>query len=992
MVKNIPEAYEVILKEDISDVQSEGWLLRHRKTGARVVLLSNDDENKVFSIAFRTPPADSTGAAHIIEHTVLCGSEKFPLKDPFVELAKGSLNTFLNAVTFPDKTAYPVASCNDVDFRNLMDVYLDAVFHPNIYRNEKIFLQEGWHYHLEKEDDPLTLNGVVYNEMKGAYSTPESILDRETIYALYPDTPYGRDSGGDPDHIPELTYEEFLRFHSRYYHPSNSYIYLYGNMDMDETLDFIDRDYLSHYDMAPVDSEIPSQQPFEQMKTLVKDYPVLDDEPLEQSAYLSESWVVGDCSDPLLTVGFSVLEYVLLDAPGAPVKQALLDAGIGKDVYGTYEDDIKQPFFSVTANNAGEEACERFHEIITETLRKIADEGIDEKAILSGINYFEFRFREADYASWPKGLIYNLGLFGSWLYDDMNPFLYLKQLRIFDELKEKRKEGFFEKLIRECLLDNPHRVLLTLRPKRGLAAEREAAAAKELEAYKASLTGEQIRELVKKTEELQAYQSEPDEESVARMLPMLSREDIAPETPVRICTEEHRAEDTVILHHPYSTNGISYLCILFDMKDVSEELLPYASLLKSLLGYVSTEHYTYGELFHEINAQTGGISCGLQVFPKLRDGGSYTASFGVRAKYLYPQQKFVFDMIREIIMTSDLKDAKRLREIIASQKVRMQSGIPASGHVSAARRALSGVSELSLWQEMISGIAFYRVVEDLEAHFEERFDDLTEKLERVRRIIFRPENMIVSVTCEAEGFEGIEASAAGLKKDLFPAEKTESGSRTAPAPKREGFMTPGQVQYVASAGDFRSRGFEYTGVLRILKTILNYDYLWQNLRVLGGAYGCMCEFRRTGGCYLVSYRDPHLKNTLDVYAKLPEYLASFEADEREMTKYIIGTISELDTPMTASGKGSLAMNAYFTGITEDDFQKERDEILRADAQSVRDLSALAAAVFTGDAVCVIGSESVLNTEGSMLESIENLNSTAAEDVFDPEAEDAEEDA
>ena len=956
------DAYEVLREEQIDDVHAHGTLLRHKKTGARVVLLSNDDENKVFTIGFRTPPENSTGVAHIIEHTVLCGSRKFPLKDPFVELAKGSLNTFLNAMTYPDKTIFPVASCNDADFQNLMDVYLDAVFYPNIYRNELIFRQEGWHYHLENTDDPLTYNGVVYNEMKGAFSSAEEVLDRSVFSALFPDTPYGVESGGDPECIPELTYEEFLDFHRKYYHPSNSYIYLYGNMDMEEKLDWMDREYLSRFEAARVDSAIPYQKPFKEWKSLVMDYPVLDDEPLEENTYLSASYVVGSSLDTTLNVAFSVLEYVLLDAPGAPVKQALLDAHVGKDISGSYEDSTCQPFFTIEAKNAREEDRERFLTIIRETLEKLTKEGLDRKALASGINFFEFRFREADYATFPKGLIYGIELFVSWLYDDDRPFDYLKQLSVFEELKQKAEEGYFEGLIRKYLLENSHGADVVLRPRRGLAARKEAEEAEKLAAYKASLGREELKE----------YQESEETPEALACIPLLQRSDISRKTPVALRTEKADADGTDVLYHDYFTNGIGYLTLLFQTEQVPDDLIPYMGILKSVLGYVSTENYTYGQLFHEINASTGGISCGLQIFPGRDPEDAGTRLFGVRAKYLYPQQGFVFRMIREILLTSKLEDEKRLREILASLKARLQSSLAAAGHNTAASRALSYCSPVYGWQERIGGIAFYRVVEELESHFEERKDDLIRRLKRLMKLIFRPENLTVSLTSDAEGREGLEEQVKALKAVLCR-EPVETGKMEwQPEQKNEGFCTSGQVQYVAAAGNFRKAGFAYTGALRILKTVLNYDYLWMNLRVKGGAYGCMSAFRRTGESFLVSYRDPHLKRTLEVYEGLPEYLRQFHADEREMTKYIIGTVSELDVPLNASAKGAVALNAWFSGLTEEDFQREREQILDADEEDIRKLADLTEAVLKQHNICVVGSEKSVEDAADVFKSTESL--------------------
>ena len=469
----VPETYEVQLCEQIDDIHAGGTLLRHKKTGARILLLENDDDNKVFTVGFRTPPKNSTGVAHILEHSVLCGSKNFPLKDPFVELVKGSLNTFLNAMTYPDKTIYPVASCNDQDFQNLMHVYMDAVFYPNIYDREEIFRQEGWSYQLESVDGPLKYNGVVYNEMKGVFSSAEEFLNREIFNSLFPDTPYGVESGGDPAYIPELSYEEFLDFHRSYYHPSNSYIYLYGDMDMTEKLRWLDETYLDKFDKRPVDSVIPAQKSFEKRVEKEIAYPVLDSDPLEQNTYLTYNLVVGSGLDVELNLAMQIPDYVLLSAPGAPVKQRLLDEGIGKDVSSSYEDGILQPFFSIVAKNAEAADKERFLALIREELEKICREGITEKAIASGINYFEFRFREADFASYPKGLIYGMDTFGSWLYDDGAPFAYLKQLKIFEDLRRKAKEGYFESLIRRYFLENTHSSVLVSVPERGLEVKKE---------------------------------------------------------------------------------------------------------------------------------------------------------------------------------------------------------------------------------------------------------------------------------------------------------------------------------------------------------------------------------------------------------------------------------------------------------------------------------------------------------------------------------------
>lgn len=959
-IENV-QAYELIMCQDIPDVHSTGYLLRHKKSGARVMLLENDDNNKVFNIAFRTPPADSTGVAHILEHSVLCGSKNFPLKDPFVELVKGSLNTFLNAMTYPDKTMYPVASCNDQDFKNLMHVYLDAVLFPNIYEKEEIFRQEGWHYELEDVNGPLTLNGVVYNEMKGAFSSPEDVLDREIFNSLFPDTPYGVESGGDPACIPDLKYSEFLSFHSRYYHPANSYIYLYGDMDMEERLDWLDREYLSKYDEIPVDSKIPRQQPFKQVKELEMEYPVSDNETEEGNSYLSYNVVVGDSLDVEMCTAFEVLDYTLLSAPGAPLKQALLDAGIGKDILGSYEDGIYQPFFSIVAKNAKPEDKERFVALIQDTLKEIVEKGVDQKAIAAGIHYMEFRFREADFSSFPKGLMYGIDVFDSWLYDDGKPFDQLMRLEVFDALKEKAGQGYFEELIEKYLIRNTHGSVVVVNPRKGLTAKRDKALEEKLAAYKNSLSMEELEKLAADTKHLKEYQDAPEDPEALKCIPLLKRSDISRET-ARIYNTEKYMGDTLFLHHDVYTNGIGYLDLLFDVKKVPRDLVPYMGILKSVLGYVDTEHYTYGQLFNEINARSGGIYFGIQVFGKGKDDRPPVHVMGVKAKALYKDIPFVFEMIKEILCTSKLDDDRRLYEIIAKMKSRLQMGLASSGHTTAVNRALSYFSENSYFQEMIGGIDFYKLIDELERNFQEKKQEIRENLDQLIKMVFRPENLIVSYTAEEEGCRCMEEQVEELKKVLYTEEVKEGSMVPDFEVKNEGFMTSGQVQYVAAAGNFAEAGYQYTGALRILKVILSYEYLWTNIRVKGGAYGCMSGFRRNGDSFLVSYRDPNLKKTLEVFKNTGKFIRSFDADEREMTKYIIGTISELDTPMTPSAKGSMSLNAWFTGITEEDLKKERLEILNAQTQDIRALADIVDCVMGQNRICVIGSEEKIGQE------------------------------
>ena len=958
MNPNHLNAYEVLKEEDIQDIHSKGWLLKHKKTGARVMLIENSDENKVFNIAFRTPPKNSTGVAHILEHSVLCGSREFPLKDPFVELVKGSLNTFLNAMTYPDKTCYPVASCNDRDFQNLMHVYLDAVFYPNIYKKEEIFRQEGWNYHLEQKEGPLKYNGVVYNEMKGAFSSPDDVLEREIMNSLFPDTTYGCESGGDPVNIPDLSYEEFLDFHRQYYHPSNSFIYLYGNMDMEEKLEFIDSHYLSAFDSLAIDSQIRDQEAFAQVKDIQKNYPVSEDEGEEDNTYLSYNMVAGNAMDSQMAMAFEVLDYALLSAPGAPLKQALLDAKIGKDIYGSFEDGIKQTYFSIVAKGANLSQKEEFVKVIRDTLTKIMEKGIDKKAVTAGINYYEFRFREADFSSYPKGLMYGLDILSSWLYDDTKPFCEVQLLEGFEFLKKALEEGYFEDLIRKYLLDNTHGAILSLVPEKGLAAKRDKELEEKLENYRKSLSDEELTRMVENTKALEAYQESEEDPEALTCIPMLSREDIKKEI-TGLTNEEHHVEDSLFLYHDVCTNGIGYADLLFEIHDFDVNTVHYLGLLKSVLGAVDTENYSYGELFNEVNARTGGISYGIEVFDDAQDTDAFRAMFAVRGKALYPEMDFMFSMIREVLTTSKLTDTKRLYEIIARVKSRAQASLASAGHSTAVLRGASYASPMAAFQDEMAGIGYYQFIEKLEKDFDSCKDEIVKNLRKVMEEVLRPENFCVSYTGERESLDTVKTQAAEIKKVLFNGQKPEPVKQAPCVKKNEAFKTSGQVQYVAQNGNFRKKGLEYTGALEILKVILSYDYLWINLRVKGGAYGCMSGFKRNGESFLVSYRDPHLKRTLEVYQGVPDYIRAFEADEREMTKYIIGTISNKDVPRTPQMQGSISKTAYFSNVTEDMLQKERNQILGAQKEDIQKLAALVEAVLSDEQICVVGSETAI---------------------------------
>ena len=963
--------YEILDEHRVEDVQSDGFILRHKKSGARIAILSNNDDNKVFYIGFRTPPEDETGVPHIIEHTTLCGSKKFPVKDPFIELAKGSLNTFLNAMTYPDKTVYPVASCNDQDFKNLMDVYLDAVFNPNITKYEEIFKQEGWHYELTGKDDELKINGVVYNEMKGAYSSPDEVLSSQIYRSLFPDNTYSKDSGGNPEYIPKLTYEAYLDFYHKYYHPSNSYIYLYGDMDVVERLEWLDKEYLSLYDYKKVNSEINKQPAFDEIKNVEAQYSITMDDSQENKTYLSYNRVVGDTLDEMLYQAFDVLDYALVSSPGAPVKQALIDAGIGDDVYGSYDAGILQPVFSFVAKNANASQADEFESIIENTLKEVVKTGINKEALLAGINSSEFKFREADFGQFPKGLLFGLNCLDSWLFDDMKPFIHLVCFGTFAKLRKAVDTDYFEKLIQEYLLDNTHGSSVTVKPKRGLGNEREEALAKELSDYKASLSDEEIKKLIEDTEHLKKYQEEPSSDEDLRKLPMLTRADMK-KNAMPFSNIEDELLDVKVVRHDIESNGIDYISFLFDAGDFAQSELGYLGFFTNALGLVSTEKYSYTDLANATNIYTGGISTGTASHPDIKDRNNFVFKFEVKLKVLEKNLDKALELMEQMLLTSDFTDTKRLGELVAQIKARLQANLSSSGHLVAAMRSMSSFSRYALYQDELKGIAFYRSICCIEKELSESPKSVSDKLAAIAKKLFARNRMLISFTGNNEAYgnakPSLEKVIAGFDKMSAIGNQAEVHFNTA----KEAFIDASQIQYVAKTGDFICEGYEYTGALRLLRIILSYDYLWINVRVKGGAYGCMNTFLRSGESYFVSYRDPNLSDTLDVYDRIPEYIKSFSPDERDMTKYIIGTFSALDTPMNPEAKGSRSLSAYLEGITYEQIQKERNEILNAQPEDIRRLADLVEAVLKKDSICVIGNENMIKESAGLFENVEKL--------------------
>ncbi|WP_339224218.1 insulinase family protein [Paenibacillus sp. FSL W7-1332] len=966
------KSYRVLETRNIEELKSEGIVLEHLKTGARLVLLSNEDENKVFSIGFRTPPSDNTGVAHILEHCVLCGSRKFPAKDTFSQLLKGSLNTFLNAMTFAEKTIYPVASQNDQDFQNLMDIYMDAVLYPNIYQKEEIFRQEGWSYYLESVDAELQYNGVVYNEMKGEFSSPERVLYRQQLNSLFPDSIYSKEYGGLPEEILQLKYEDLLAYHTQYYHPSNSYIFLYGNMDMAEKLEWLDREYLSAFERLDIDSRIDRQPAFRKQTYVENEYSINTHESEEDNAFLSYNAVIGTHLDRELSISFQILHYALIGAPGAPLRQALLKTGIAKNMVGTYMNSIFQPVFSITAMQSNTEQLSVFMDTIHDTLRQITTEGMDRDFLLAGLNTYEFNYREADFGHFPKGLHYGIQIMNSLIHEGDNPFISVETNQIFERLRARLSTRYFEELIEQYLLNNPHSSVVVLKPRRGLGQIQEEALKAKTRDYQQSLSDHEIQRLIERTEALKEYKNTPSTKEQLDKIPMLTRDEIATHTSY-INQHEHFVDNTLVLHQELYTNGIGYLRILFDLGNIPEELLKYAGILKHALGHVDTENYEYSTLSNQVGIHSGGIYTGLAVYASTKQVDAFKPAFEFSAKILYDKLDFAFDMIEEMMLRSKLNDSERLYEIIREMKSDMQMYFVSSGHITAQNRALSYHSKSGYFRDLISGVAHYQLVSQLETDFEESKDLLISKLQELCKAIFRPENMMISYTSDAEGFTLLESRVQRIKSGLHvDASAEDRVIGFTPAQKNEGLVAATQVQYVAQSSNFLSKGYAYHGALKVLKTILTYEYLWHEIRVKGGAYGTNSNFQRNGDMTLSTYRDPNLKASYDVFMNIPNFIRQFHADEQNMTRYIIGSIRELDVPRSPADAGYEAMARYLCRFSNEDVQRERSEILSASAEEIVSLASMVEAMLEDRYICVVGNEGKLQSDKGLFHELVDL--------------------
>ena len=951
--------------ERIEEINGTAYEMKHEKSGARLIYIDSPDSNKVFNIAFRTTPQDSTGVAHIMEHSVLCGSRKFPLKEPFVELVKGSLNTFLNAMTYPDKTMYPVASKNDKDFHNLMDVYLDAVFYPRAANDPEILMQEGWHYELENVDDELTYKGVVFNEMKGVYSSPDSILERELMHELFPDTTYGVDSGGNPDVIPELTYEGFQEFYRTHYHPSNSYIFLYGTMDIEEQLRFINDEYLSHFDAIEVDTEVTLQAPFNEGKIVTYPYSIGSDESIDNRTLHALAYVLPAVT-PEQSLAFEVLTHALLTSPAAPLKQVLVKAGIGSDVSGYYLDSIRQPMWAVHASGSNMDKQIELQSIVEATLTKLCEEGIDKELLEASLNSIEFALRENDFGGRPIGLAYVIRMMDNWLYGN-DP---LELLHYEEGLKNIRKGlhgTYFEDLIRHSILENNHKALVSMYPECGLQEKKDRDVKEQLANIKSSMSQEELEAIVEQTKRLKIRQETSDSEESLASIPLLELSDLNP-----YIEEVERRESTIgatkVHFVPTFTKGINYVAYYFHLDGLTEEELFYADILSDIIGRIDTTR-PYADVAKDINLNLGGLSSDITAIAKDGKRDEFTPLMIVRSKALHAKLPDLCRIVNDVIHYADYSDVNRLTELVQENKAIWDNEAFRRGNTIVSQRVMAQVSKVGKFRDA-GNLGYYQKISELATN-PAALPLLPDKLSDVARKIFRANNVEIMFV----GEDGELAVFTELMTPLLSEWSTESLPHNVLQLTNtfgnDGIATAGKVQYVAQGGNFIDHGFKHVGPMSVLETILRYEYLWIRIRVQGGAYGAFANFFDDGNMIFCSYRDPNLVETYNVYKELPEYLRSFTLSDREMRKYIIGTMSGLDLPMTPALRGPRAMGIYFSGANIADKVEFRKQVIACKPEDIVALADVVESVLKDNHICSMGNETKIK-ESNLFDNIVSL--------------------
>lgn len=943
--------FTAVKSEPVSEVEGTVHLMHHTASGARLMFIENDDANKAFSITFKTPAADDTGVFHILEHSVLCGSEKFPVKEPFVNLLKTSMQTFLNAMTFPDKTMYPVASTNEQDLVNLMDVYLDAVFHPDIYRRPVIFQQEGWHRELEGEgeDARLVVNGVVYNEMKGALSEPDSVLYDGLSAALFPDTTYRFESGGTPAAIPTLTYEGFLENHRRHYRPDNAYIILYGNLDADRFLGFLDERYLAPLaakECGPLDiNPLGLQAPVAPAPVVV---PMAT---APENACAAVGFVIGRAAERERIVAADILMDAIMGANESPLKRALLDAGIADDAIGYVADSVAQPFAVVSLRGARPGAAEKLRAIVEAEARRLAEGGLDRELVRAALSHAEFVMRERNFG-YPDGVVLAMSAMAGWLYADDDPAAYLRFEDVFASLRGKVEEGYFEALLRELFLDNDHRACAEVVPTESDEAAEEAEAAAELTEDEAASIREAVRAL-------REAQEAPDAPETLEKLPQLSRADIG-EAPAEAMWEVGECGPWRLIRHHLPCRGIAYAYRYFAMDGLAFDELPYATVLACVLGKLDTARHTAAELDTLVQAHLGNLGFAVEVHEDAEDRERIRPMFVMGSSALDEEVPWAARLAEEVLRETDFADTERIRDILGQRRIAMEQAFASAGHSAAMARVASYYLPAGVVREALSGVGFYRFLKELLAHFDERAGELTAKLADLAARLFTDGGCTLS-------FGGSEEALDAYREASAPFDGMAGAPvLTVPAPedKHEAFVVASDVTYTACGWDRRLLGEPYGGTWLLASRILSYDFLWTEVRVKGGAYGAGFQTTRSGSSRFYSYRDPRIDETVERFRTAGDWLAGvFSPTESEMDGYVVSTVASLDAPAKARELLRRQDGLYFSGATLADRARVREEVRAARTEDVRALAPSVDAIAGAGCVCAFGNGEVIRASG-----------------------------
>ncbi|MFW6388648.1 MAG: insulinase family protein, partial [Desulfohalobiaceae bacterium] len=948
------EGFELVWSRYIPEIQSQAKLFRYQKNQAQVLSLENSDENKVFGITFRTPPKDSTGVAHILEHSVLCGSRKYPVKEPFIELLKGSLQTFLNALTFPDKTCYPVASQNLQDFYNLVDVYLDSVFFPKL--EPEIFAQEGWHFAVE-EDSQLSLQGVVYNEMKGAYSSPDGLLNEYSQQSLFPDSPYGLDSGGDPEQIPSLSYEEFLEFHAKYYHPGNARIFFYGDDPPEKRLQTL-IPYLEQFPAQEIESFVPLQPRLQQPRFLERVYAA--DQDSQAKSMLTLNWLLDVGSNVQLNLAWQVLDYILLGMPASPLRKVLLDSGLGEDLAGQgLESDLRQMFLSVGMKGVNEENLPRVERLILETLQELTEQGFDPETVRAALNSVEFALRENNTGAMPRGLIVMIRSLATWLYDG-DPTLLLRFEEPLEQLKQDLQAGerVFENLVQEYLLENSHYSRVILRPDPELTARLQQKEQELLKAKQLKLSPKELQELADWSREVKQKQETPDKPEDLAKIPRLGREDM-PREEKEIPREIVQQDPAPVLFHDLPTNNIFYLDLGLDLGQLEQKYLGYVPLWGRAILEMDTQLNDYVRLSQLIQAETGGIH--TESFTSCQYNSSKIAAWlFFRGKSLPDQVSSLLSLLEEVLTRPDFSDQGRFRQLVLEERSRMEQRLVPSGHQMVNSR-LRAKYNLADWaQEHMDGLSYLLFLRYLEKELENNWEGVRSSLESMHQILVNSRSMVFNVTLDAENWSKLQPEVEEFVGRLPSFQPSQATWRVDCQLESEGLAIPAQVNYVGKSLDLFSQGYSFHGSSLVANRYLRASWLWDKIRVQGGAYGAFSMLDRLSGILtLVSYRDPHILQTLQAFDSCAEFLSSSELTQEEIDKAVVGAIGELDRYRLPDAKGMISLLRYLIGEGREDRKRLRQEVLATNREHFQELGRWLQALRNSGMIAVLGDKAKL---------------------------------